>query len=186
MPITLPAPTLGNNMNTQKFGARVQQGSQVYLMVGSLAVGYITSVSQNDSYGTQPFKGMGTIMPLEIQALDWSGSLNVSGGRLWDASWQSVIMSPGTYILSQGLVNIVVYNRATQQPDVVFVGCAPTTYTSTWAANAFSVQSGTWMYMDVKVAGFGSGSNGNLMLKSQIGQASSASTAANLANNQAF
>lgn len=173
MPITLPAPQLGTQMDTGKFGARVQQGSQIYLMIGGQPIGYMTQISQNDSEGTEAFYGIGTIMPIELQPLRWTGTLSVSGARLYDASWQSAFMTPGSNVLTQGLANIVVYNRVTQQPDVIFVGCVPTTYGSTWAANAFSLQNGSWLYLDVKTYGYGAFGN------SQITQAAAIANAAN-------
>jgi hypothetical protein len=155
MPLQLPAPQPGTQMAVQKFGARVQQGSQVYILIGGKPIGYITHLDQNDSDGTQAFYGMGTIMPLELQPLQWSGSLTVSGARLWELGWQSQFMYPGSAILTQGLVNIMVYNQNTQTYDALFLGCVPTTYSSSWASNAFSLQTGAWMYQNIKVPNFG-------------------------------
>lgn len=142
-------------MNMQGFAASLEQGAHIYLLVGGVSIGYITQVGQSDDEGAQGFYGIGTIMPLEIQALRWSGTLTVSGARVYNASWQSAFMNPGSYILTQGLVNIAVQNRVTGQPDVIFQGCVPSSYGNTWGANAYTLQNGTWLYRNVVVSGYG-------------------------------
>lgn len=155
MPIALPAVPSAPTMNMQGYAASLEQGAHIFLLVGGVSVGYITSISQNDDEGTQAFYGVGTNMPLEIQPMRWSGSLTVSGARVYNASWQQAFMLPGSFVLTQGLVNIAVQNRVTGQPDVIFQGCVPSTYGNTWSANAFTLQNGTWLYRNVVVSGYG-------------------------------
>lgn len=141
-------------MNMQGFGASLQQGAHIFILVANNPIGFITNTSDNESYGTQGFYALSSIMPQELQPLQWSGSLNVSGGRVYNASWQSVFLYPGSQILTQGLVNIAKYNKTTKALDKVYVGCVPSTYGSTNAANAYAVQNGAWMYQNVWVPGF--------------------------------
>ncbi|MCL6444828.1 MAG: hypothetical protein K6T83_15465 [Alicyclobacillus sp.] len=155
MPIALPTPNVGPAMNMSGFSANLEQGSQIYIMVGGQAIGYISQLTENENYGTEGFYGLGTIMPLELQPLKWTGSLTINGARVYNASWQSAFLYPGSYILQQGLVNIVVYNLITGKPDKVYLGCAPSTYGTTYAANAYTLQNGTWYYLNVQVPGFG-------------------------------
>lgn len=155
MPVTLPAPPSGPAMNMQAFGASLQQGAHIYVMIGSKPVGYITNISDSESYGTQGFYALSSIMPQELQSLQWSGSCTIAGGRVYNASWQSAFMYPGSAILQQGLINIAKYNKVTKALDKVYVGCVPTTYSSTNAANAYALQNGTWMYQNLYVPGFG-------------------------------
>ena len=142
-------------MNMAGQAASLEQGSQAYLLVGGKTIGYITSVQQSDSYGTEGFYGLGDIMPLELQALKWTGQLSVSGARAYTIGWQSQFMNPGSNILLQGFVSIGIWNRVTKSFDTVFLHCAPATYNNTWAANAFTLQNGTWLYRDIQVKGFG-------------------------------
>lgn len=155
MPIQVPGVPAAPVMDMPGYAASLEQGSQAYLIVGGKTIGYITSVSQSDSYGTEGFYALGTIMPLELQALKWTGTLSVSGARAYTAGWQSQFMFPGSYILSNGLVSIGMFNRILKQFDTVFIGCAPSSYGATWGANAFTLQSGTWLYRDVRVLGYG-------------------------------
>lgn len=155
MSITLPAPVSGPAMNMPAFGANAQQGAHIYIMVGGQAVGYITQLTDNENYGTEAFYGLGTIMPLELQPLKWSGTMTINGAQVYNASWQSAFLYPGSNILTQGLVNFVSYNKVTKKPDKVYLGCAPTSYGNTKAANAYTLQNGTWLYLDVQIPGFG-------------------------------
>ncbi len=155
MPLQVPTVPAGPVMNVAGQAASVEQGSQAYLIVGGKPIGYITDVTQNDNYGTQGFYALGTIMPLELQSLKWTGTLSVSGARAYTVGWQSQFMVPGSYILTQGLVSIGMWNRINKQFDAVFLHCAPASFGNTWAANAFTLQNGTWLYTDVWVPGYG-------------------------------
>ena len=142
-------------MNMQAFGANIQQGAHIHILVAGQPVGYITQLTDNETPGTQAFYGIGTIMPLELQPLKWTGSMAINGARLYEGGWQSEFMYPGSSILTQGLVNIVVYNQITGAADAVYIGCAPTSYGTTYGANAYTLQNGAWLYLDKQVKGFG-------------------------------
>ena len=153
MPITLPASSVGPVIS-QNYNAAIQQGSQVLLVIqipgqGYVQVGYVTQVGESDDYGSAGFYGLGNIEPFEIQPLQFTGSLTLSGGRLYTQGWLGVLFGSAAEILASGALNIVVYNRVTAQPDITYVGFVAQNYSMTYQANAYSLQTATGLYRTV-------------------------------------
>jgi hypothetical protein len=162
MAITLSAPAqpMGPAINITGYGAAVEQGTQVYLVVQGQIIGYVSHLSRNDSYSPQPFMALGLILPADIQPMAFRGSLTASGGVLYAGSWYTgsptsngpigVLGYPGANILSKGALSIVVMNMVTQQPDTIFYGVVPSTFDVTWANGQYTVQNLNALYKSVE------------------------------------
>jgi len=157
----------GPKINTAGYGAHVEQGTQVYLMIGSRVLGYAQSAAESDNFNPQAFYAMGQMEPVDIQPMQFRGSLTVNGGRLYgsptqNASWfggnraknvsknEGIIGYNGKYMLLNGALTIVVMNLVTGGPDSTFFGCVPQTFNVTWTNGAYTVQNFTALYRSVK------------------------------------
>lgn len=150
MAITLPNSSLSPVINPASWGASIQQGSQVLLTVNGTPVGWVQRVEQSDSYNAEPFYAIGQIEPVEIQPLQFQGQLTLTGGRLYVASWLGNLFQPAGNILTSGALNVVVYNRVTQTPDIIYVGFVVTTYNATYQNNAYTIQTMTGLYRTIQ------------------------------------
>lgn len=164
----------GPEINRVGYGAHVEQGTQVYLMIGNQALGFAQSVAEADNFNPQAFYGLGQMEPLDIQPMQFRGALTVNGGRLYgskgqNASWfggrevaptgsgtpsipqhQGIIGYNGKWMLRNGALTIVVMNIVTKIPDSTFFGCVPQTFNVTWTNGAYTVQNFTALYRSVK------------------------------------
>jgi hypothetical protein len=140
--------------DTSKLGARVQQGSQVYFVVGGNILGYAQSLSPNESFGTSNFYGVGAFGPQDIQPLQFTGTLSIRGGRLYVAGWagspqtQERLFYHGTAMILSGDLDIMVWNAVTHAPDIIFQGCVASNYSATWQNGAYTIQSASFNYHD--------------------------------------
>lgn len=162
MAITITAPTqpVGPAINLQGYGAAVEQGTQVYLVINGKIIGYVSRLSRNDSYNPQAFMALGLILPADIQPMAFRGSLTASGGVLYAGSWftgspQSngpvgVLGYPAANILLSGALSVVVMNLVTQQPDATFYGVVPSTFDVTWSNGQYTIQNLTALYKSVE------------------------------------
>ena len=140
--------------NLSHLGARVQQGSQVYFVVKNQILGYAQRLTPNESYGTSNFYGVGAFGPQDIQPLQFSGSVTISGGRLYLGGWagapqtQERLFYHGTNMILSGDLEIMVWNAVTQAPDIILLGCVASNYSPTWQNNAYTLQTATFNYSD--------------------------------------
>lgn len=156
MPILLSSPLPGPVISPN-YNASVQQGSQVYLTVsvpgkGNIPVGYVQQLSQSDTYGSEGFYGLGHIDPFEIQPLQFVGQLTLSGGKLYWAGWMGQLFGGAAEILTSGALNVVLFNRVLNAPEVVYVGFVVQSYNVTYSMNAYVIQSMTGLYRTLQVA----------------------------------
>lgn len=157
MAYSLPASPVGPVLSPN-FNASVQQGSQIYLVMsipgqGTVPVGYVQRVDQSDAYNAEGFYGIGHIEPFEIQDLQFTGQLTVTGGKLYTGSWlgPNGIFREAGQILSSGALNVMVYNLVLQKPEITYVGFVVQNYTVAYAANAYTIQTMTGLYRTILI-----------------------------------
>lgn len=159
---SLPVNPLGPFIkNLSHLGARVQQGSQVLFVAKGSVLGYAQRLTPNESYGTSNFYGVGAFGPQDIQPLQFSGSVTISGGRLYLGGWAGAkttkerLFYHGTDMILSGDLDIMVWNAVTQAPDIILLGCVASSYSPTWQNNAYTLQTATFNYKDSMDLGAG-------------------------------
>ncbi len=138
--------SVGPAINVAGYGAQVEQGSQVYFVIDGQPIGYIQHLNMSETYGTQAFYGVGQLGPQDIQPMQFSGTVSVSGGRLYIGGWIGTLWESAEAVLKSGALSIAVESLVTNQADVVLYGCVVETYNATWANGVFTIQDATFLY----------------------------------------
>lgn len=135
--------------NQSAINPKVLTSNAVVLMIGDQELGFGQTSSLSVGYGTEPFYGVGTAKPQEIQQLRFSPSLTLSMFALSNEGI-AFFNYPGVLgtILANNQFNIVVMG-SNQIPVWTFAGCTASDYNFNAPANSAITEDISFIAMDV-------------------------------------
>ena len=120
----------------------------IEIRIRDKVVGRVQTVSNRESFGTEPLYEIGSMLPAEIVPTRWQGSITVDKYVLRKASIEALPLAYSESILKTLLFDVVIVDRTTGKTIEKFQGCVQSDAGRTYAAQRPVNQNATFAYMN--------------------------------------